>query len=290
MILSYLTLFPQLIDNYWDEAFIKKASNMGLLQKNIINLRDFSDNTYKSVDDKPYGGGDGMLLRADIIEKALYHTSQIKTEKTLKIYFSPQGQKLSHSYLENFLNYDHLILLCGRYAGVDQRVVDLHFDLELSLGDFVLSGGELPALVLTESLARLFPGVLNDHLSAVQDSHVRGLLEAPQFTKPLIYNEVAVPEVLTLGHHQKILEWKFHTSLMITWKKRKDLFLTYALANIESYLNQAVNKKSRQKFYDEHLLFLRAFPLSELKSISWTSEDLDNYFEFVAQFFKGASS
>ena len=220
MKIKIISLFPDLITGYLQDALIAKAINMDILQIELINLRDFSDNNYKSVDDTPYGGGDGMLMRADILEKALL---TVKNENQQVIYFTPQGKLLNNELVKSFLNGPELVLICGRYAGIDQRFIDTYVDLELSIGDYVLSGGELPALVLIESISRFIPGVLGKMKSAEEDSFKDGLLEAPQYTKPQIWNNQSVPEVLTSGHHQKIGEWKKEMALKVTAAKRPDL-------------------------------------------------------------------
>ena len=220
-----ITLFPELIQNYLKDAMIAKALGMNLLSVDLINLRDFSDNAYKSVDDSPFGGGDGMLIRADILEKALL---SVKAEKDLVIYFTPQGSLLEQKLIQSFAENENssgksFILICGRYAGIDQRFIDQYVDLEISIGNYVLSGGELPALVLIEAVARFIPGVLGKLESAHEDSFKDNLLEAPQYTRPQIWNEQKVPEVLVSGNHQKILEWKKEMALKTTLKKRPEL-------------------------------------------------------------------
>lgn len=217
-----ITLFPDLISHYLQDAIIAKAVQLNVLFVELINLRDFSDNPYKSVDDMPYGGGDGMLIRADILEKALL---SIKKEKQTVIYLSPQGKLFSSTQGDNFIqNGEHeIVLICGRYAGIDQRFIDTYVDQEISIGDYVLSGGELPALVVIEAVTRLIPGVLGNRTSAVEDSFKDGLLEAPQYTRPQIWNEQRVPDILLSGNHQKITEWKQKMALEVTLKKRPEL-------------------------------------------------------------------
>lgn len=217
-----ITLFPDLISHYLQDAIIAKAVQLNVLFVELINLRDFSDNPYKSVDDMPYGGGDGMLIRADILEKALL---SIKKEKQTVIYLSPQGKLFNSTQGDNLIqNGEHeIVLICGRYAGIDQRFIDTYVDQEISIGDYVLSGGELPALVVIEAVTRLIPGVLGNRTSAVEDSFKDGLLEAPQYTRPQIWNEQKVPDILLSGNHQKIAEWKQKMALEVTLKKRPEL-------------------------------------------------------------------
>jgi len=237
--IKIIALFPELIKNYLQDAIIAKAVGINKLQVEIINLRDFSDNSYKSVDDTPFGGGDGMLIRADILEKALLSLIGDKLgdklgeklsekQKPQVIYFTPQGQLLEQGLLRNFVqnkmqNNVEVILICGRYAGIDQRFIDTYVDQEISIGDYILSGGELPALVFIEALVRLIPGVLGNALSAEEDSFKDSLLEAPQYTRPQVWHKQKVPEVLLSGNHQKIEEWRKKRALEVTQLKRPEL-------------------------------------------------------------------
>lgn len=268
---TYLTLFPELIQNYLSDALLKKAEDKKLLQFNIVNLRSYSDNKYNSVDDTAYGGGDGMLLRPDIAEACfndLYNSSEFKLESTLRIYLSPQGKKLDQAVLRQLLKFDHLVLLSGRYGGIDQRIINQHIDMELSLGDFVLSGGELASLALTESLSRFIPGVLGHNQSVIADSFHNGLLEAPQFTKPASWGEEKVPDVLLSGHHEKIAAWKYHMGILITWKKRPDLFL-----NLQKEL---VGTKLKN-----YLKFLSELTNEEIESSGLSHEDITQHMNEV---------
>lgn len=222
-----ITLFPELIRNYLQDAVIAKAIGLRLLEVDLINLRDFSDNPYKSVDDAPYGGGDGMLIRADILEKAFLSIKNEKIDQYV-IYFSPQGKLLEQELVYQFAMEEastesEIILICGRYGGIDQRFIDLYVDQEISIGNYVLSGGELPALVFIESVSRFVPGVLGNLDSATEDTFKNSLLEAPQYTRPQIWNEQEVPEILLSGNHQKIAEWKKNMAVQVTLKKRPDL-------------------------------------------------------------------
>lgn len=217
-----ITLFPELIKSYLQDAMMAKAIGLNLLTVQLINLRDFSDNSYRSVDDKTFGGSDGMLLRADILEKALL---SIKSVNQWVIYLTPQGQLLDSMCVQKLSqnNTRDIILICGRYAGIDQRFIDTYVDQEISIGNYVLSGGELPALVLLEAVARFIPGVLGKIESAHEDSFKDNLLEAPQYTRPQVWQEQKVPDVLLSGDHQKIAEWKKEMALQVTTKKRPDL-------------------------------------------------------------------
>lgn len=220
--IKIITLFPELIRNYLQDAMIAKAIAQNLLSVDMINLRDFSDNTYKSVDEAPFGGGDGMLIRPDILEKALL---SVKTDNSYIVYFSPQGELLNQNSVQKFSSMTDrdIILICGRYAGIDQRFIEMYVDQEISIGDYVLSGGELAALVLIESAVRFIPGVLGKLESAQEDSFKEGLLEAPQYTRPQIWNGMKVPQVLLSGNHLKIADWKKQMALKVTQEKRPDL-------------------------------------------------------------------
>lgn len=226
MKIKIITLFPQLIEAYLQEAFIAKAMQQNKLHIELINLRDFSDNNYKSVDDAPFGGGDGMLIRPDILEKALLSALRSDVKQQV-IYLSPQGSLLNQEKVKAMVRqpqFDELILIAGRYAGIDQRFIDVYVHEELSIGDYVMSGGELPALVLIECVTRFLPEVLGKAQSAEEDSFKDGLLEAPQYTRPQVWHNKEVPEVLLSGNHKKIAEWKASMALACTEKKRPDLY------------------------------------------------------------------
>lgn len=239
MKIRVVTLFPELIHGYLQDALISKAVKNNLLKIETVHLRDFSDNSYKSVDDTPFGGGDGMLLRADILEKAL-HSFHFSKQTHHVIYFSPQGHLLDNLNVQSFATQlvqadsKELVLICGRYAGVDQRFIDLFVDQEISIGNYILSGGELGALVFIEAVSRYIPGVLGNAESAIEDSLKDNLLEAPQYTRPQEWNGLKVPEVLLSGHHKKIAEWKKMMSVQVTESKRPDLLVKAELDTIKN--------------------------------------------------------
>lgn len=239
MKIKIISLFPELVQSYLSDALIAKALNAKLLNIEIINLRNFSDNSYKSVDDAPFGGGDGMLIRADILEKALVSLLD-KNIKQQVLYFTPQGELLKQEIIKDFVHYefDEIILICGRYAGVDQRFLDVYVDREISIGNYILSGGELPALVFIEAVSRFIPGVLGKLESAHEDSLKNNLLEAPQYTRPQVWNNLHVPEVLLSGNHKKISEWKEKMSLIVTEQKRPELLREAQLTDAQLKLLQ----------------------------------------------------
>ena len=213
-----LTLFPEMFE-VLNQSIIGRAKEKGLINVNLINIRDFSKNKHKKVDDTPYGGGAGMVIGPDVVYDAY---KSVKDEKAKVIYMSPQGKKLNQKKVEELSKQEHLILLCGHYEGIDQRVLDKIVDEEISIGDYVLTGGELPAMVLIDSVSRYVEGVLKDD-STKEESFSQGLLEYPQYTRPEVFEGQQVPEVLLSGHHEMIYKWRRKQSLKITLNKRPDL-------------------------------------------------------------------
>ena len=213
-----LTLFPEMF-KVLNESIIGRAREKGLININVVNIRDFSKDKHKKVDDTPYGGGAGMVIQPDVVKNAY---NSLKTEKAKVIYMSPQGKKLEQSKVEELSKQEHLILLCGHYEGIDQRVIDSIVDEEISIGDYVLTGGELPAMVLIDSVCRYVEGVLKEN-STKEESFSQGLLEYPQYTRPEIFEGEKIPEILLSGHHEKIDQWRRKQSLKMTFLKRPDL-------------------------------------------------------------------
>ena len=213
-----LTLFPEMFDSL-KQSMIGKAIEKEIIDVNLINIRDFSKDKHKKVDDTPYGGGAGMVMKPDVVYDA-YTSLENKDAKV--IYMSPQGKKLDQSKVEELSKENHLIILCGHYEGIDQRVLDKIVDEEISIGDYVLTGGELPAMVLIDSVSRYIEGVLKQE-SIEEESFTNGMLEYPQYTRPEIFEGEKVPEILLSGHHEKIKQWRYEKSLDITKKKRPDL-------------------------------------------------------------------
>ena len=213
-----LTLFPEMFKSL-DESIIGRAKEKGLIEINLINIRDFSKNKHKKVDDTPYGGGAGMVMMPDVVYDAY---SSVKDDKAKVIYLSPQGKVLNQDKVKELSKENHLILLCGHYEGLDQRVLDEIVDEEISIGDYVLTGGELPAMVLIDSVSRYVGGVLSED-STKEESFSNKLLEYPQYTRPEEFRGKKVPEVLISGHHKNIKEWREEKSLEVTKNKRPDL-------------------------------------------------------------------
>ena len=213
-----LTLFPEMFEPL-NSSIIGRAKEKNLIEINLINIRDFSKDKHKKVDDTPYGGGAGMVMMPDVVYDAY---KSIKDESAKVIYMSPQGKKLTQKKVEELANEKHLIILCGHYEGIDQRVIDKIVDEEISIGDYVLTGGEIPAMVLIDSVSRYSEGVITKE-STNEESFTNGLLEYPQYTRPEVFEGEKVPEVLLSGHHANIEKWRKEKSLEITAKKRPDL-------------------------------------------------------------------
>lgn len=214
-----LTLFPEMFETL-KESIIGKALERKIIKINTINIRDFSKNKHKKVDDTPYGGGAGMVMMPDVVYDS-YMSIQHK-ENAKVIYLSPKGKVLNQQKVEELSKQEHLILLCGHYEGIDQRVLDEIVDEEISIGDYVLTGGELPAMVLIDSVSRYVEGVLNKE-SVSEESFTNGLLEYPQYTRPEVFLNKKVPEILLSGHHENIKKWRREQSLEITKQKRPEL-------------------------------------------------------------------
>ena len=214
-----LTLFPEMFEPI-KHSIINRAVEKNVIDINLINIRDFSKDKHNHVDDTPYGGGAGMVMQADVVYDA-YNSIEGK-ENAKVIYLTPKGQTLNQSKVRELSKEDHLILLCGHYEGIDQRVLDEIVDEEISVGDYVLTGGELPAMVVVDSVSRYVNGVLSEG-STNEESFSNNLLEYPQYTRPENFNGKTVPEVLTSGNHQEIAKWRYEQSLITTYKKRPDL-------------------------------------------------------------------
>lgn len=213
-----LTLFPEMFENL-KQSIIGRAIEKNIININLINIRDFSKDKHKKVDDTPYGGGAGMVMKPDVVYSAY---NSIKDKNARVIYMSPQGKTLNQEKVEELSKEEHLVILCGHYEGIDQRVLDKIVDEEISIGDYVLTGGELPAMVLIDSVSRHVEGVLKED-SIKEESFSNGLLEYPQYTRPEVFEGEKVPEILLSGHHENISKWRKEKSLEITKKKRPEL-------------------------------------------------------------------
>ncbi|MBU0517851.1 tRNA (guanosine(37)-N1)-methyltransferase TrmD [bacterium] len=231
MIVDIITLFPKLFDGFKTETLIKRAQQKGLLTLNVYHLRTWARSKHQQVDDTPFGGGPGMVLKPEPLFLALHDLTGGYQQRPLVTYFTPSGELLNQRLLKELSSIEHHIFICGRYKGVDQRVLDTWVDRQISIGDYVLSGGELPALVTLEGMTRLIPSVINDIESAHTDSFEDDLLEGPLYTRPEEYEGQKVPEVLSSGHHAKIADWCKEKALEKTRKYRPDLWQDYIKKN-----------------------------------------------------------
>ena len=226
MIFKILTLFPEIFPGPLNHSITGKALKKKKFEIKTINIRDFSKNRSKTVDDKPYGGGAGMILKPDILQSCLNFAKK-STKKNRVIMLSANGKKFNQKLARKMIEYDEVIIICGRYEGVDQRFIDLNSIEEVSIGDYVLSGGEIPALILIDTCVRLIPEVLGNDKSLNSESYENHLLEYPQYTKPYSWKSLKVPEVLLSGDHKKISDWRLKKSVEKTKKVRPDLFKLY---------------------------------------------------------------
>ena len=244
---NILTLFPEMFMSL-QESIIGKATEKGIIDINLINIRDFSKNKHKKVDDTPYGGGAGMVMMPDVVYDS-YNSIIAKSkckEKIRTIYMSPQGKKLDQKKVEELSKEKKIIILCGHYEGIDQRVIDEIVDEEISIGDYVLTGGELPAMVLIDSVSRYVQGVLKED-STKEESFSQGLLEYPQYTRPEIFNGKQVPEVLLTGHHKNIEKWRREQSLINTLLKRPDLLEEVELSDEDRNILRKLELSDKDK-------------------------------------------
>ena len=240
-----ISLFPEMFDAIKKHGITSRALTQKIYVLNVINPREFTTDNHKSVDDRPYGGGPGMVMLAEPLAKAI---SAVKAfNKNAKvIHLSPRGTPLTHAKVMQLSQEKGLILLASRYEGVDERLLDALVDEELSIGDYVLSGGELPAMALIDALVRQLPGALGDADSAIEDSFVNGLLDCPHYTRPEEYAGKCVPEVLLSGNHAKIREWRLKQSLLLTRAKRPDLLAARSLTKEEARLLQEIISEQEQ--------------------------------------------
>ncbi len=224
-----LTLFPEMVENYFQFSILKRAAASGIVSVNTVNPRDYTENKHKKVDDIPYGGGAGMVLMPQPYVDA--YSSVSRLENSVTIMLSPQGEPLTDGIVNELAKYEQIIMLCGHYEGFDERIREIIKPREISIGDFVLTGGELPALCLIDAVSRKIEGTLGRIESADEDSFSNGLLEYPQYTRPRDFRGYKVPEVLLNGNHKDINEFRYQQSLERTKQKRPDLYQKYIDAN-----------------------------------------------------------
>ena len=226
--IDVITIFPNMFENFTNFGVIKEGINKKLCELSIYNLREFTEDKHKKVDDRPYGGGAGMVFMVQPIDSAVRHIKEkndvlkINLQKTILL--TPGGDKLKQNTLKYLSTMENLILICGRYEGVDERIKDLAVDMEISIGDFILTGGEIPAMLLIDGVIRLLKGVVGKEESLKNESFENDLLDYPQYTRPDLYKGLKVPDVLISGNHSKIKKWREEKSVEITKKKRPDLF------------------------------------------------------------------
>lgn len=224
MRIDIMTLFPQMCETVMSESIIGRARKAGKVEIVCTNIRDFSGNKHNKVDDMPYGGGMGMIMAADPIYncyKSLYRDGESKPHL---IYMSPKGKTLTQKRVVELSKLDRIVILCGHYEGIDERVIEEIVDEEISIGDYVLTGGEIPALALADAVCRMLPGVLSDDVCFEEESHFDGLLEHPQYTRPYSWHEKTVPDVLLSGNHAEVAKWKRKQSLLVTKQRRPEMF------------------------------------------------------------------
>ena len=239
-----LTLFPEMFGAVLGNSIIGRAEKAGLLELNYIDIRDFSTDKHRKVDDTPYSGGGGMLMSAEPIYQAYMSVAEGLDYKPYTIFMSPQGSVFNQDKAIELSKHNHIILLCGHYEGIDQRVLDEIVDAEISLGDFVMTGGEIPAMAVIDTVARLIPGVLSNDGSFQNESHFQGLLEHPQYTKPRVWHDMEVPEVLSSGHHANIKKWQRERSIERTLERRPELLEKAELSKKEkAFLEELLNTK-----------------------------------------------
>ena len=224
MRIDIMTLFPEMCEAVMSESIIGRARKAGKVEVVCTNIRDFAGNKHNKVDDMPYGGGMGMIMATEPIYncyKSLYGENESKPHL---IYMSPKGKTLTQKRVAELSKLDRIVLLCGHYEGIDERVIEEIVDEEISIGDYVLTGGEIPALALSDAVCRMLPGVLSDDVCFEEESHFAGLLEYPQYTRPAVWHEKTVPDVLLSGNHAEIAKWKRKQSLLITKERRPEMF------------------------------------------------------------------
>ena len=259
LVADVVTLFPEMFAALTQSGVTRRALEEGRWSLDFWNPRDFTEDNHRTVDDRPYGGGPGMVMLPEPLEMAIGAAKARQAEagmaRSRVAYLSPQGAPLTHRRVMQFVEAveeEGLILLCGRYEGIDERLIERCVDEEISIGDFVLSGGEIPAMALLDAIVRQLPGVLNDALSAAEDSFVAGLLDCPHYTRPEEYQGLRVPDVLMSGHHEQIRRWRLMQALGRTWQRRPDLLEGRKLSKEETQLLVQFQEQCGQATIKEH--------------------------------------
>ncbi|MDE3955178.1 tRNA (guanosine(37)-N1)-methyltransferase TrmD [Glaesserella parasuis] len=249
MWIGIISLFPEMFKAITDFGVTGRAVKQNLLQVQCWNPRDFTHDKHKTVDDRPYGGGPGMLMMVqplrDAIREAKATACKEDGVESKVIYLSPQGRKLDQAGVQTLATNQKLILVCGRYEGIDERLIQTEIDEEWSIGDYVLTGGELPAMTLIDAVARFIPGVLGKQTSALEDSFAEGLLDCPHYTRPEVLDGLPVPQVLMSGHHEQIRKWRLEQSLERTWLRRPELLDSLALTDEQRVLLNNIKKQHK---------------------------------------------
>ena len=241
-----VTLFPEMFSAFTEQGVTGRAVRDNKIEVGFFNPRDFTQDKHRTVDDRPYGGGPGMLMMVRPLSDAIVAAKQAAPNKARVVYLSPQGAPMQQSKVKQLANDEALILVAGRYEGIDERVIRNHIDEEISIGDYVLSGGELPAMVLMDAVSRFIPGVLGHSASADEDSFTNGLLDCPHFTRPEVLHGESVPAVLLSGNHEKIRQWRLQQSLGRTWLRRPELLSNLALTEEQKKLLEAFQQQHLQ--------------------------------------------
>lgn len=244
MRIDYLTLFPGMFEGVLNQSILKRAQEKDLLQVNTVDFRHFAENKHNQVDDYPFGGGQGMVLKPEPIFNAM--DSIERTEDTRVILMCPQGRPFTQAIANELSQAEHLVFICGHYEGYDERIREYIVTDEISMGDYVLTGGELPAMVMTDAVVRLLPGVLGNQQSHMDDSFQDGLLEFPQYTRPRIYKDLNVPDVLLSGNHAHIDNWRYEQKILRTWEKRPDLLEQYPLTKKDQEIIERYKKQLKK--------------------------------------------
>ncbi len=248
MRIGIVTLFPEMFKALTQFGVTGRAVRNGLLSVEFFNPRDYATDNYQTVDDRPFGGGPGMLMKFDTLKHAIQRARECIGEDARVIYMSPQGEKLTQSAVKDFARLSNLVIIAGRYEGIDERIISSYVNEEWSIGDYVLSGGELPAMVMIDAVSRLIPGVLGDELSAKYDSFTDGILDYPQYTRPECAGGLDVPEVLLQGCHEDIAQWRLKEALGRTYVRRRDLIKNLALTDgQEKQLAMYIRESDSQK-------------------------------------------
>jgi tRNA (guanine37-N1)-methyltransferase len=248
-----LTLFPELFESVFTQSIVKRALDMDLISIEIHDIRDYATDKHQVTDEPPYGGGGGMVMKAGPIVRAVEDVlrqvstgGDVDVEKVPVVLLTPVGRTFTQEIASEYERCDQMVIICGRYEGVDERVRELVVTDEISIGDYVLSGGEIPAMVLVEAVTRLVPGVLGDMRATIEDSHASGLLEHPHYTRPAECRGLSVPEILLSGDHAKIARWRRNEALRRTWKRRPDLLQNADLTPQDQEFLQSLRDKGRE--------------------------------------------